>query len=549
MRLDRTALGTAGKMVTLFAVYLIAAKLGLMMDAVAGFATLVWPPTGLALAALLLFGNRLWPGIWLGAFAVNVWTGAPPGVALGIATGNTLEAVLGAYLLCRLAGFQGSFDRLRHVIGLVGPVAFGSTLISATFGVASLWLGHIVSAHQWWATWRAWWVGDMLGDLVVAPLLLTWASLGDLKIKPMRFVEATLLGGALVGANLAVFFKPAAVPFYPIESPYILFPLFIWAALRFELRGATAATALASALAIGGTARALGPFVRETLAQSLLGLQTFMGCAALTPLVVAGAISDRARAIVARENFVAGVSHDLKNPLSVIQMSVVSMARTLPPVSRQQVEKHEQIVLRNVNRMNRLIGDLLDAAAIDAGQMSIEPGDESVRVLVTEAVDLLRPLASARNQELRLAAVEDLRVTCDRVRVLQVMSNLVGNAIKFSESGRIITLRAERDGRAARFSVEDHGTGIAPGQLRHVFERYWRAKPTDGGGTGLGLFLARGIVEAHSGKLWVESKPGVGSTFYFTLPLRDEPAEPQGHTAQDRSESHPVARSLPSRGS
>ncbi len=513
------ALRLAVAIAALSLVYAAAARLGLMLGAVSVFATLVWAPSGISLAALLLLGDRVLAGVWLGAFVVNVWTGAPLGVAFGIASGNTLEAWAGAYALRHLGGFAGSFDRLRHVIVLVVPAATMSTLISATIGVSCLCLGGFVAASSFLETWRAWWVGDMLGDLVVAPVLLAWATSDYAKPTAIRAAEGLLLGGVLVAASLLIFFTPASGASYPFAYPYVLFPIFIWAALRFELRGAATVTAVASALAIWGTVRGRGPFVRETLAHGLLALQTFMGCAALTPLVVAGAISDRGRALRTRETFLATVSHDLKNPLHAIQMSAVTLAKALPDTSAARIEKHAKLVQNSVDRMTRLIADLLDAAAIDAGRLSVEPREVSARALANEAVEMLRPLVTPRGQTLRVARAEDLLVVCDRSRVLQVLSNLIGNAIKFSHDGGDIEVGVEGGSRSARFWVRDYGVGIDPVQLGHVFERYWSTRPAGGGGTGLGLFVAKGIVEAHGGTLWADSKVGAGSTFQFTLPV------------------------------
>ncbi len=508
------------KIAALCAVYVGVAKVGLMLDAVSGFATLVWAPTGISLAALLLLGFRLSPGVFLGAFLVNVWVGAPAAVALGIALGNTLEAVVGAYALRRMTGFEREFDHLRHVMGLIVPVAMLSTLISASIGVASLTLGGIVSVHHFLPTWKAWWVGDMLGDLEVAPLLLTLATVDSLKIKPARLLEATGLGAVLVAASLLVFFRRSTGS-NPFESPYVLFPLFVWAALRFELRGATTATALASGLAIWGTTRSSGPFARDTLAASLLALQTFMGCAALTPLVVGGAISDRARAIRARDNLMATVTHDLKSPISAIWMSADALLTALPTVSTSRVQRHGYLVERSVGRMMRLIGDLLDAASIDAGRLAIERREEDARTLVSEAVDILRPLAVAKKQSLHADGSEPSHVMCDHARMLQVLSNLIGNAIKFTPDGGAIAVRTKRLGELVQFSVEDTGAGIEPRHLRRVFDRYWRANGATGSGTGLGLCIAKGIVEANGGRMWADSMVGVGSKFHFTLPASE----------------------------
>jgi signal transduction histidine kinase len=522
---DEAAKRNAVRLALLAIVYTGIGKLGLGLDAVSGFATLVWPPSGLAFAALLVLGRQLWPGVWLGAFVVNVWTGASWPVAAGIATGNTLEAVAGAYVMRTWFGFRGTFDGLRQVMGLAIPVALGTTTISATIGVACLALGKVVTAHGAVETWLAWWVGDMLGALVVAPLLLTWSTGRMRKPSTDRLPEVIALTGSVITSGVVVFFGSDRANGSSPEAPYVLLPLFVWAAVRFELRGATTATALASALAVWGTARGKGPFVRDTLTDSLLALQTFMGCAALTPLVVAGAISDRARAVLARENFVAAVSHDLRNPLNAIRLSAASLMNSAAQTTSEQLRRHDDLVRRSVDRMARLIADLSDAAAVDAGHLSVELREEDAQALMREAVELSRPLASAKRQSVVTEGSSDITVRCDRGRILQVLSNLIGNAMKFSNECAQIVVCVTRTGHGmALFSVRDHGVGIDASELSHVFDRYWHARHTVGGGTGLGLFLVKGIVEAHCGRAWAESELGVGSTFYFTLPLFEAPA-------------------------
>ena len=168
--------GHVARAVALAAVYVFAAKLGLLMDAVGGFATLIWPPTGIALVALLLWGPSLWPGVFVGALITNVWTGAPALVAGGIAVGNTAEALLGAWAVQRATGLREAPRRLPDVVALVGLAAIVSTAVSASIGTLSLWAGKIVSAAHVVETWRAWWLGDAAGDLIFAPLLLAWLA-------------------------------------------------------------------------------------------------------------------------------------------------------------------------------------------------------------------------------------------------------------------------------------------------------------------------------------------------------------------------------------
>ncbi len=282
----------------LAAIYVVVARLSLLLDPVGHFASWVWPPTGLALAVLLLFGPRLWPGIAVGAAVANVWQGAPLPVACGIALGNTLEAVLGAYALRRIPGFRPSFDRLPDVLALVVLGALASTLVSATIGVASLYFGGMVPAARFAETWRAWWLGDALGDLVVAPFVLHWTTTAWLRVERRRWIEALALGAALLAASVVLFSggETGAPGLTALRQPTTLLPLFIWAALRFGTRGVTGATLLASIVAVWSTTLGHGPFVRAELQLSLALVQGFMGVVAVTFLVLAAVTAERARA-------------------------------------------------------------------------------------------------------------------------------------------------------------------------------------------------------------------------------------------------------------
>jgi signal transduction histidine kinase len=246
-----------------------------------------------------------------------------------------------------------------------------------------------------------------------------------------------------------------------------------------------------------------------------------MGCAALTPLVVAAVTMDRDRAIRTQEAFLATVSHDLKNPLNALLMSAELLRRKL---SDERVQKHYQVLSRSVDRMMQLIRRLLDASAIERRRLTLDRKPEDARALVDETLEFLRPLATIKSVTLQVQPGEPAEALCDRDRILQVLSNLIGNAIKFSPEEGVITVKTERSRHSVCVSIHDNGPGIEAGELRQVFERYWHAKSAAGGGTGLGLFIAKGIVEAHGGRIWVESTLGEGSTFYFTLPTVDEPA-------------------------
>jgi PAS domain S-box-containing protein len=274
----------------LAAVYLVFARLGLSIQPVNAFATLVWPPSGIALAALLVFGYRYWPGIAVGAILANLWTGAPVPVALGIGAGNTLEALAGAYALRSIPGFRGSLDRLQDVLGLIVFGCVASTAVSATIGVSSLVLGGIVPAARFGATWRAWWLGDAIGDLVVVPLLLTLRRSPDSRARLPRLLEASVLAILIALSSLFLFDLSRD------GKAALLSPLLVWAAIRFEQRGAARAVFLVSAIAVWATALGLGPFARTPVSEGLVLLQAYMALTASTFLVLGTVTSERRRA-------------------------------------------------------------------------------------------------------------------------------------------------------------------------------------------------------------------------------------------------------------
>jgi signal transduction histidine kinase len=226
---------------------------------------------------------------------------------------------------------------------------------------------------------------------------------------------------------------------------------------------------------------------------------------------------DEARqAIDAREEVLKIVSHDLRNPLNTISMSAGLMLEVDLP--HDQRVKQLSMIKRAGERMNRLIQDLLDVAKLEAGRLGIDPKPTEIAPIVNEAVDMLRPIAAEKSIRLDLVVADGLpTITADAGRVLQVLSNLVGNAVKFTPAGGRVTIRAERVAGSVRFCVADTGPGIPPAQLPQIFGRFWQADRSDRRGIGLGLAIAKGIVEAHGGRIWVESRVAEGTSLYFTL--------------------------------
>jgi len=225
------------------------------------------------------------------------------------------------------------------------------------------------------------------------------------------------------------------------------------------------------------------------------------------------------RAIQARDEMLGVVAHDLRNPLNSIVMQTQLLQRGRKEGDRRSSEGPEAI-RRAAVRMNRLIQDLLDVGRMEAGQLAIHRTGVPSRDLVLEALEVQRPLVSSAGLDLRLDLAPKLpSVFADRDRLLQVLENLLGNSTKFTPHGGAITVGTESREREVLFWVRDTGRGIPPDSLRHVFDRFWQAKKGERRGAGLGLAIARGIIEAHGGRIWIESTVGHGTTCYFTVPV------------------------------
>jgi diguanylate cyclase (GGDEF)-like protein len=278
----------------LTALYVVAGKLGLRLAFHYVSASPVWPPTGIALVAVLLLGPRVWPAIFVGAFLVSITTAGTMATSLGVALGNTLEPVVGALLLRRWAAGR-LLGNVRNVMAFALLAAGLSTTISATIGVTSLALGGFVSWTELWPIWVTWWLGNVAGDLVVGTTLFLWLTQPRIRWYPSRVLEAAALVACLVLTAQVVFGaqSPAAVRNYPLE--FLCIPVLLWAAFRFGAREAATAVLLLSAMAIRGTLGGFGPFVRDTPNESLLLLQAFNAAVAVTSLVVSALVTERRR--------------------------------------------------------------------------------------------------------------------------------------------------------------------------------------------------------------------------------------------------------------
>jgi integral membrane sensor domain MASE1 len=294
MKKTETAALLSARLAGVALVYFLSARAGLEFAVVGQTVTLVWPPSGVALGAILVFGYRMSAGVFAGAFLVNILTDVSGLVAIGIAAGNTLEALVGSFAL-RIARFRPGFERRRDVFAFIILAATLATMLSASIGVLALMLGGEVADSALAGAWLTWWLGDMMGVLVVAPLLLLGFSQPHPQLGLRQGVEAVALLVGLLAVGYKIFLVPELSGQGGLAAALAMLPFVIWGALRFSLWGASLVTLMFSVLAIWGTTQGNGPFAFGSPQESLLHWCAFTNLLAITGLLLAASSAEEQR--------------------------------------------------------------------------------------------------------------------------------------------------------------------------------------------------------------------------------------------------------------
>ncbi len=500
--------------------YFITAKFGLSLNPVSGFATLIWLPSGISLAALLIFGLRIWPGILLGAFLSNLFSGAPFPAALGIGIGNTLEAVIAAFLLQRLIHFDNSLGRLRDVLGLIIIAALFSTMISASIGIISLFFVGRISTNSLLSTWVTWWIGDLISDLIVAPLILVWGSRKVINFQPKKVFEVLSAIILFTLTYLIIFGRVLSTPVGDRPLTYMLFPTFIWMALRFGQPGVVMASFVLSFLTTSATLQNLGPFARDNPSRDLLFLQLFMAIISSTSMILAAVIAERRLYERLKDEFISIAAHELKTPLTTLKGYNQLLTEHLKINHDKKALGYTLKMVAPINNLTRLISDFFDVSKIQAGKLDLQKELFEFDDLVREVVEDMQQLSP--KHKIILSGKTKKQVLADRYRIDQVIINLISNAIKFSPKANKVQVSLATDQKSVNLTVRDFGIGILKRDLEKVFKRFFQANTQirqSVGGLGLGLYISSEIIKQHDGRIWVSSVKGKGSAFSFSLPI------------------------------
>jgi signal transduction histidine kinase len=535
-----TRLQYLATLIVLTGVYFVAGKLGLKLASVHPSASPVWPPTGVALAALLIFGLRVWPAILVGAFLVNLTTAGTLATSLGIAAGNTLEGLAGAFLVTLAANGRRAFDRTGDLFRFGFFAGILATTVSATIGVTTLSLGGFAAWSNYPRIWLTWWLGDAMGAFIVAPVLILWSLPSPVKWNEWRVVEVAALFITLVLLGLIVFTQPvpSTLNTYPVK--FLTFPFLLWAAIRFGQREAATAVAVLCGVAIWGNLHAGGPFVLGPAAnEGLLLLQLFMAVMSTATLGVGTSMAERKRAEDALRDTLDKMEVKIQERTQALQESEKSLHELSARLLQLQDEERRRIAQELHENTGQKLAALsmnlslamkeLEALSPKARQALLEClalAEQSVQEMRTLSYVLHPPfldelgLAAAlrwyaegfsKRSGIRievdapaqaLPAPKDVETTMFRV-VQECLTNIHRHAA--SESVRI---RLYADAEWLRLEVEDQGRGVA----------------VDREGTeslGVGLRGMRERVRQLDGRLEFNSSEQ-GTTVRVSLPYRRE---------------------------
>jgi signal transduction histidine kinase len=521
------------------ALYYAFARLGVSLAYHGRDASLVWPAIGVAVVGLLLAGRRAVPVFFVAALLSILASGAPPISAVVIAAGNVAGPALGVALL-RRGDFRASLERSGDVLRLFLLCGIPASVVSATVGVAWLAMRGRYAPGEELTNWMVWAAGDLAGLVVTAPLLLVWSTHPFWWRRRERWLEfAMLLETAALACLIAFDLAGPRTFTYPLA--YIVFPLAAWAALRFEQHGAVTLSALIITLAIWNTLQGTEPLSSPSVQRTLMHLHAFVVVVAASTLVLAAVTSERRRlmreqeetlrserearleaqrAVAAREKVLAVVSHEIRNPLATALLNSSLVLDSAPPESLPEwMREALETVVLSTEQLEHVIRDLTDMTPLEAGQLSLQRSREPAEGLVQRVVQMLEPLAEAKGLRLEAELEEDLPpLLVNRERVMQVFSNVVGNAIRLTPSGGRIRIVGEREARSIRFSVLDTGPGISPELAEELSGPYWESPLRADGSQGLGIPIARAVVSAHGGGFRIRGRPEGGARVEFSLP-------------------------------
>ena len=541
----RRGISYAGGLVSIGVIYFALAKGGLALASIHPSATPIWPPTGLALAAVLLWGYRSWPAIFTAAVIANATTAGSVATAIAIATGNSLEAVVGAYLINRCSRGCNTFSTPDSVAKFALICVVIATPISASIGLTSLATAGYIERTNFANAWVTWWLGDVTGALVVAPVIVLWASSHYHAFNRNEFLETVgvLATAAAVGL---IAFSPL-IEQTPSRDPlgFLAILPMLWAALRRGPRDTATVALVLAGITIWGTLTGGGPFTTADLNASFLLVLMFLISITVPSLLLSADVEVRKKAEeslrraqielerkvaertqelelanAAKSRFFAMASHDLRQPLHALGLFVAQL-RT--PLKSGERTKTIERVDATRKEMDEMFNSLLDISRLDAGILTPKITEFPIARLLQTIETRFDQATREKGLRLRVRR-SDAWVRSDAMLLERILLNLVSNAVRYTLRGGII-VGCRRLGEMLRIEVWDSGPGIPEDQKRNIFGEFFQLPAPERnryGGLGLGLAIVDRLRVLLNHQIDLASTVGRGSRFAIRVPMADE---------------------------
>ena len=535
----------AGGLVAIGVIYFALAKGGLALASIHPSATPIWPPTGVALAAVLLWGYRTWPAIFAAAVIANATTAGSVATAIAIAAGNSLEAVVGAYLINRWSSGCNTFSTPNSVAKFVLICFVIATPISASIGLTSLATAGYIERTNFANAWVTWWLGDVTGALVIAPVIVLWASSHYHAFNRNEFLETVgvLATAAAVGL---IAFSPL-IEQTPSRDPlgFLAILPMLWAALRRGPRDTATVALVLAGITIWGTLTGGGPFTTADLNVSFLLVLMFLISITVPSLLLSADVEVRKKgeeslrraqielerkvaertqelelANAAKSRFFAMASHDLRQPLHALGLFVAQL-RT-PLKSGERTKTIERIDATR-KEMYEMFNSLLDISRLDAGILTPKITEFPIARLLQTIETRFDQATREKGLRLRVRR-SDAWVRSDAMLLERILLNLVSNAVRYTLRGGII-VGCRRRGEMLRIEVWDSGPGIPEDQKQNIFGEFFQLPAPERnryGGLGLGLAIVDGLRLLLNHQIDLASTVGRGSRFAILVPMADE---------------------------
>jgi len=541
----RRGISYAGGLVAIGVIYFALAKGGLALASIHPSATPIWPPTGVALAAVLLWGYRTWPAIFTAAVIANATTAGSVATAIAIATGNSLEAVVGAYLINRCSRGCNTFSTPDSVAKFALICVVIATPISASIGLTSLATAGYIERTNFANAWVTWWLGDVTGALVVAPVIVLWASSHYHAFNRNEFLETVgvLATAAAVGL---IAFSPL-IEQTPSRDPlgFLAILPMLWAALRRGPRDTATVALVLAGITIWGTLTGGGPFTTADLNASFLLVLMFLISITVPSLLLSADVEVRKKAEeslrraqielerkvaertqelelanAAKSRFFAMASHDLRQPLHALGLFVAQL-RT--PLKSGERTKTIERVDATRKEMDEMFNSLLDISRLDAGILTPKITEFPIARLLQKIETRFDQATREKGLRLRVRR-SDAWVRSDAMLLERILLNLVSNAVRYTLRGGII-VGCRRLGEMLRIEVWDSGPGIPEDQKRNIFGEFFQLPTPERnryGGLGLGLAIVDRLRVLLNHQIDLASTVGRGSRFAIRVPMADE---------------------------